>query len=615
MSIDKVALAMIVRGTGDEPANLRRALESVAQWVDGIYITLTGPKEQLKEAEKVCADFKARVSYGQFLWEANQKTIDWLKNFFGYEPQMKLGDKIFLFDEARNFNFSQVPKEYEWIVWMDCDDVFRRGENLRKLTELGKKAQIDAFYMNYIYQAEVDENLNVKQVIIEHLRERLVRNAGIFKWIAPIHETLIEQRPSNKTDNNDCEVLHLATMEDRMKSLTRNLNNLELVIYKTEGKDPRHIYYLAKAYFDKRLPEYNEKAIPLVMQYLYSEHKSGWPEERSQACEYLADIYRQKGEFNNAVKAGMNALIEWPENPSIFINLSLSYLAKQDWDRALFWVRVASSIPEKKTTLVRNPRDLQGMTYEVIYNACLNKGMIDEAWAAAVKLQELAPDLPDVKNIYNFISQLREQRDVTKIVVRLADYLKKTGEYHKVKPLLAATPQIAENTPFIIDLNQKNNPPKYWNDDEIAIYCGPGFTNWSPKRLSDPREAFVGGSEEAVIYMSQELAKLGWKITVYADPGQDEGEYDGVKWLPYYKFNRLDHFNIIIAWRQIGFTDLNVKTKKLYIWNHDIQNPLEWTKERTDKITKALFLSKWHRDNVPDLPGEKAMVTSNGITL
>lgn len=613
--MNKLALAMIVKGEGNEPERLRRCLTSVAPHVDGVFITLTGDLASIKNVEVVCKEFKVNISYNRCLWEADKKAVEWCKEFFGYEPHMKAGDKLFLFDDARNFNFAQVPDEYEWVLWMDCDDTLVGGENLWKLKEIGRQANIDAFFLNYIYQAEFDEKGNVKQVIIEHLRERIVR-PKLYKWIMPIHETLIEQKPTNKTDNRDCYILHHASMEDRMASLTRNLKNLELAIYKTEGKDPRQIYYLAKAYFDIGMQgkkEYFDKAMPLINVYLYGEHKSGWPEERSQADQYLSEIYRIKKEYNNSVKAAMNALIEAPEDANIFLNAASAYMEKGDWERSLFWAKLSTKIEEKQSTLVRNPLDQKVRLLQIVYNCSLNLGHIDEAWASMQKIMELVPEDKGMQGAWQFINQLRTQRDVTKQVVQLADYLKATGEQRKIKALLHAVPAIAENTPFIINLAQQNNPPKIWGDDEVAIFCGPGFTTWSPKKMDNPGGSFVGGSEEAVICLSRELAKLGWKITVYADPAEDEGIHDGVTWLPYYKINRFDHFNIIVAWRQPGFVDNNFKAKRVYTWLHDIQNPLDWTPERIQKTTKAIFLSKWHRENVKALLEEKVMISSNGI--
>lgn len=604
---------MIVKGTGEEPLKLRRALTSIAPFVDGIFITLTGHTSELKEVEKVCKEFKVNVSYGNFELTINKEIVDWCKGFFGYDPHMKEGDKLFLFDDARNYNLSQIPKSYDWFIWMDCDDVFRGGEKLKEVAAFGEKHNIECFYFNYLYQVQLDKNGEIKHVLIQHIRERLLRNNDVYKWIAPIHETLIEQRPSQKTDNYDCDIVHFSSDEDRVKSLNRNLSNLEYSIYKTEGKDPRHIYYLAKAYFDIYTEEYNDKAEKLIIMYLTGPNPSGWPQERSQGWEYLCEIARRKGDHDKSIKALMNALIEDCDNPSIFVNLALSYMYKKDYERALFWVKIASSIPQKKTTLVTNPKDIQARTLEVIYNCCLNLSQVDEAWAAAVKLVEVFPDDEQVLKGFQFIDMLRQERDITKNVVAVSEYLKKTGERAKLKALVSAIPRTIEQNPFMVNLFQQNMPPKAWDKDEIAIFCGPGFTTWSPVRLDNPQDSFVGGSEEAVILMSKALSKQGWKVTVYADPGGDEGVYDGVTYLPYYKFNKLDHFNILIAWRHLDLFDMDLDTKKFYLWNHDIQNPLDYNPERIKKITKAIFLSKWHRDNVPELPENKVLISSNGV--
>src|SRR5258708_7272794 len=615
----KIALTMISRGKGEEE-QLKQALTSITPYVDAVYITLTDPTNLLTEAENVINSFKRddlpiNISYGNFHLIATQEVVDWCQQFLGYEPNMKSGDKIFEFDRARNFNMSQVPKdEYTWLLWMDSDDIVKGGEKLHDLAKLCEANNVEALYVNYIYQAEFDEQGNVKHKIIKNLQEILVRNNNAYKWISPIHETLIEQRPTRKTDTKDCEVIHHAAMDSRMISLNRNLKNLELAIYRTQGKDPRHIYYLAKAYFDLNTPENNEKCIPLIEQYLDGENKSGWPEERQQACEYLSEIYRSKGDDPKAVKACIRAFEEPCEPaPSLYVNLALCFVMLQNWDLAMYWVKLATQVPDKQTTLVRNVKDMQGRILEIIFNCQLNLHKIDEAWAAATKMIELFPGEQTVINALTMIEQLKTQRDLVLKVGELANYLQRTGEGAKIKPLLAAVPNIIAETPYVQDLYMKNNPPTAWEENEIAIFCGPGFTQWSSKKLENPRESFIGGSEEAVIHMAKELTKKGCKVTVYCDPGDDEGEIDGVRWLPYYKFNVLDNFNILIVWRQLGLFDSPLKAKKTYFWAHDVQNPLEWKPERYNKMTKAIFLSKWQRENVPDLPEEKVMISSNGI--
>ena len=54
---------------------------------------------------------------------------------------------------------------------------------------------------------------------------------------------------------------------------------------------------------------------------------------------------------------------------------------------------------------------------------------------------------------------------------------------------------------------------------DLVIYCGQTPHQWD----SDPSKV-IGGSEEAVINLARELAKLSWNITVYNNCGvQPEG--------------------------------------------------------------------------------------------
>jgi hypothetical protein len=161
--------------------------------------------------------------------------------------------------------------------------------------------------------------------------------------------------------------------------------------------------------------------------------------------------------------------------------------------------------------------------------------------------------------------------------------------------------------------------PKIWNDKDIVLYCGKGFTQWSPKRLGKPKGSFIGGSEEAAILMCKALQKQGWKVTVFGDPGADEGVYDGVRWLSYLKFNRYDNFNILIGWRMVQFFGRSYSAKQKYLWCEDIQDGYQYTKERVANIDKVFLLSDWHYEHDPilvaNLPRNKVFFTTNGIDV
>ena len=622
--MNKVALSMIVSGS-EALDTIKQCLNSVKSYVTGMYVTITTPMED-KTLKPKLEKLGAIVDYqpDKFFYEISQEDTKWLSKFMGYESEAKAGDKIFQFDKARNHAMALIPKDIPWFIWLDADDVWRGGENLQQLIDFANYNRADSVFLNYIYQAEIKDG-KLQNILIQHLRERLMKNNGLFEWVAPIHETLIEKVPTVKIDSNLCDVLHLSDDSRRQQALLRNIKTLELSIKQSQGRDPRPIYYLAKAYFDMFLQlsklEYIDRAKKLFELYLHGskdydyQNRSGWGEERAQCWEYLVEIYRQKNELNNAIKAAHNALIEDERFPSIYVNVALCYLLKKEYGRALFWIKLAGKIPEPKTTLISNPKDLKGRTLEVIYHCCINLSKLDEAWAAAQQLYEIYPDSKDIADRVRFTRDLKVQRNLTQMTADLAKFLQESKEDYKIPLLLSAVPSFIETNPIISGMKNEFIPPRIWDDNEICIYCGPGFTTWNPKALDNTNpNQFVGGSEEAVIYMAKELTKLGWKVTVYADPGE-EGEYEGVKYLDYFKFNNRDSFNIVVAWRRPSFVDQNVKAKKIYIWCHDIQNQLDYTQERLNKITKVMVLSPWHRQNIPSVPDDKILITGNGVQL
>lgn len=598
-----IAFAQILKDT-EEFDMIARCWYSVLPYVDAAYITINGKTDKVTPEAR---ELKKKLETLALARKYPSVSIDYVK----WEKD---------FSKARNHNFSQVDKKYDYILWLDADDILRGGNNLREVEKLASEKNIGAMFFNYLYRVEIEGNKEtgqfiIKHILIEHLRERLVKNDGRYKWISPIHETLIPQRDSLQSDSGLCDVVHLTTDDRGKEAIMRNVEILELQL-ESQGqrKDPRTLYYLAKSYFDLRDKEHWDMAEKLIFMYLLGSKlntPSGWGEERAQAWEYLAEIYRERGEFNKGIKCILNALSEDPKFPNFYVDMALLNAHKQDWSKARHWIQLAQKVPLPKTTLVINPKDQRVRTLEVLFNSAVNLNDLKGAWAAATELHSLIPTNDMAVKRKEAMDGLVKQNEAMTNVVGLARYLKDLGEVDKLVNLVNAIPRGVEGDPIMISLRRDYTPPKKWAEDEIAIVCGKGFEEWSPRNL----EKGIGGSEEAVIYLSQELTKLGWKVTVFGDPSDAKGVYDGVTYVPYYFFNPGDVFNILVGWRNPGFFDTEWKSKKNYLWLHDIQNSQEYIKERVNKITKIFPLSKWHRDNMPNVSEEKFMITGNGINL
>lgn len=614
----RVAVNIIAR---DEEKTIGQTIASIIPNVDQVYVLDTGSSDKTVE---ICRAMGATViEVGEkFVHVVTKDEAKWVKDHLGPHSVLKEGDKLFQFGLARQYLLDQTPFEYDWILWVDADDRFEGKENIRQIIENAEAQQAQMVFLNYLYHSEFNPDGSIKHVLIQHLRERFFRHDGSFKWEAQIHETLVDQRPSQskKITSEQAVVVHLTQLDDMHQSIQRNIRNLEWEVYRTGAEDPRPIYYLAKAYYDLGDADHLKEAERLIKAYVQG---SGWAEERGQAWEYTSWIRQKFGDYKNAIKACMNSLIEWPENPSAYITLAQIYLAIGDWEKAIFWIKLSAQVDQPKTTLVLNPKDLMAKSLEVVAQAGMNSvpARLDEAWAALVKLDQLLPDTPSIQTNLKIASELRSERDLTVRAAELVQYLLHSGEREKAQMLIASLPiQVASNQ-IMTALLQQVSPARKWGENEIAFFIGPGFEFWSPKTIE---EKGSGGSEEAVYRLTRELAKLGWKVTVYANPGADRGTYDGVEYKHFYEMNLQDEFNILVSWRRPEAMSMGLKTRKHYLWMHDLPMIREFTEERVKNIDKVFVLSKFHASLLEPreiegrtygVPDKLLSVSRNGVSI
>jgi glycosyltransferase involved in cell wall biosynthesis len=118
----------------------------------------------------------------------------------------------------------------------------------------------------------------------------------------------------------------------------------------------------------------------------------------------------------------------------------------------------------------------------------------------------------------------------------------------------------------------------------------------------------MGGSEEAVVYLAPELAKLGYDVTVFGEVSEPFIA-QGVQWLPWDRMDRRDFFNILIIWRTPQFVE-QFNARKIFVDMHD---------QLPEKIVKPypnvtyLFKSQYHKDQYPTVTDYQ--IIPNGIDL
>lgn len=603
----------------DEPVEMvRRSIESVQKYVDDAYITVTYKDSEPKDSELV------KYLQGEGF---HVSFFKWIKDFAA----------------ARNFAMEQAPHgPKEFIYWHDADDILRGAENLPKLVEDAIKMNVAAWYFQYWYNVDLDENGDVREILVNHKRERIIRNDHSFKWVSKLHEILIEQRTENvqklAIPSETAVVIHLSNPDRTDKNIDRNIEILEAQAAEENHKDPRTLIYLARSYYDKgKMTEdpvqrkiFFDLALVLFNEYLegsgtpgesgYREG-SGWREERGTAWASVAEIAIMMGNLDIAAQAYESAIHEAYEFPNYYVDLASVYTMKGDLKRAKHWLKLGSEIDEPNTTIITTPRDMKLRALEVDYEIAVNEGQFDRALQDLEMMKEINPKVEEYTKRIEQVKNLDKSNKAAQSLVFLGKFLEteepETTKAEKLELLVKAIPQSVENEPFASEMQHIFLPPKNWEDDEIAILCGPGFEEWSPKSLTTG----IGGSEKAVIYMSQELKKLGWKVTVYANPGKEAGMHDGVNYLSWHKLNPKDRFNVLILWRSIGFVDFNPKAKFTMVWMHDVPNNPDFTEERVDKVNKIAVLSEFHKSLLrldkggvfEEMPASKLFLTANGI--
>lgn len=101
---------------------------------------------------------------------------------------------------------------------------------------------------------------------------------------------------------------------------------------------------------------------------------------------------------------------------------------------------------------------------------------------------------------------------------------------------------------------------------DVVYYCGLWSIKW------DPRDASLGGSEQAVVELSREWARMGLRVAVYGEV--PDCIVNGVEYHPAGKFNPWQKFNTLILWRWYGMVPVLsapwvLDAKRLFIDLHD----------------------------------------------
>lgn len=129
---------------------------------------------------------------------------------------------------------------------------------------------------------------------------------------------------------------------------------------------------------------------------------------------------------------------------------------------------------------------------------------------------------------------------------------------------------------------------------------------------STPEKRSLPGSEEAIIYLSRELVKLGFIVKIWADPPHDSKFLDSKSNPRYFfasEFNSYNHDDeIVICWR-VYASKSHFNSRLRINWSHDIAGKF-YPSSLITPFDGVLWLSKWQRQNYYEKQGLWAKIPS-----
>jgi len=593
----KLAACLITKGD-EELDYLKKAIESVAPYVQEVHITANAKH---KETEIWCKKKGYDFSY-----------LKWDKDF----------------SVQRNFNFSRASTDVDYIFWMDSDDILVSAEELPKIAQRAKDQELDCIYMTYLYSCtfEGDERTfdNIKRIGIKQERERLI-NPRKMRWVGRLHETPVQYEGVKFTHSaykygkdDPMVVLHTGAWTDEPKELSvaRNIRNQEILELQLDeervrGKaDPRTILYLMKIYAYSEDDELHKKNLQLGPEYVAN---SGWDEEIATCWLLMAKSAGYFHEWETAEKYIYQAMKSYPNRIETYLRLAEVEFFLHKHKDMKHWMDIALEMEQHQHTASVDNQHLNSLlaaelTVRYYYDVERN---LRKAFKASEMVYELNPNEITEERMET-LRQLANLDIACEHVDKLCRYFIEQKDKRAVLDILQSLPQSIKMQPFSLNLLKKYQKPKIWEKDEICYFAnfgGPAIEEWSPRSL----ETGLGGSETAVIELSKEWAKLGYRVTVYGDPGKDIGVYDGVSYLPHYYFNKKDKFNIFISWRDATLSD-KISAKKFYVDLHDVVHSASFI-PRLENIDRIFVKSLAHQKLLKGIDEKKLQIVSNGISL
>jgi glycosyltransferase involved in cell wall biosynthesis len=382
----------------------------------------------------------------------------------------------------------------------------------------------------------------------EYHRILLVNQRVDWHWEGVLHEQIIsaEKRTAELLQN----VVNVSiTTDGHRSSDPKKYHKDAAVLEKALEKDPdnsRYVYYLGQSYANA-----GELAQALKC-YQRRAEMGGWDQEVFSSLFYVGRLQEMlKMDPALIVNSYTNAFYYRPSRAEPLYYLANYYIRNENYLMGYLVASQALGIPLS------------------------NDSVYVERWIY---------DWGILQQISNCAFYLRKYKEAESAVQKIITNERAPSELRA---------QFRENLQLLKQINGEMQS----RTKTIGIFTFPvaGRKPWD----GDSIHSGITGSEEAVIYMSEELAKIGYQVIVFGTPplqSRFSKEDANPRFVEMHSFHLPEMLDIAIAWRMPkSGIELKKIAHKVYLWPHDTCN-VNLSDAEINAFTDVLWISKWQRE-------------------
>ena len=283
---------------------------------------------------------------------------------------VEISIKPWRFDDARNASLAYIPKDIDYCIALDMDEVLVEGWR-QGLETVPTQTTRPRYKYTWNWNADGTPGL-------QYGGDKIHSRHG-YRWKHPVHEVMNTDRIAEVQNWIDLEIHHHA---DATKPRSQYMPLLAQSV-KEDPLDDRNAFYYARELFfygefEKSIKEF-ERHLSLP--------KALWRPERAASMRYIAKMSTgdEKEEWLK------KAVREAPDRREAYVDLAEFYYKAEAWERCLDVAENALDIAEKPLEYLCEEYAWGYAPYDYAAIAAYNLGKTEEALEYGMKAVELNP--------------------------------------------------------------------------------------------------------------------------------------------------------------------------------------------------------------------------------